>query len=628
MQQTLIKKIALCFVSLLLLVTCASCEASASYKVSDYLNDLAIATGIGNSENIEDNLLALQNWNVIDNKNEYVLEDPLKYECLATTVSKLIEKDGDYLSNLKSLGWIENNIKDNDKVSKDIGKQVIEKVTNYINNKSFENSFTSEYRKNIKTENDDLEIGDIIIKDDEYYKLVDINEEEYIFDDAQFEDVFSYLDISGEFEIDFTNCEVIPYGNEENNLVYENHNYNLLASKTHVFNTDGFRISYSLNSSGIDVHVSKDVNDFNVFLDLSINNVKPSFKWKYEEDDIKNCFFNIKMNSTEKLGISDGKYGNYYLQFKDLDSSSFQSLLSSMVNPIKDQVEASIPICKIKTPIPSIPTAYLEMDLLIKLYASGKAELVLFNSHNMGFETKDGHVRFINEHDHKFDSIVQASSKAGFGVNLALEAASFRLADVELDAGLKAKLQATLHLYDEDGNMKSQQSDVQYSTLRQISKENNDVKVCGDVSFYWYMDLLINTSKTKMSKYGLSKTFHILDEDNQVFGNLHHLENGHFVKKCTRNSRPKIIQMETVKSNKIVLDSYAEVIKVNETYQIIVKSLPENYSNDQLIYSSNNDCTSVINGLIKGLKPGSSQVEVKTNDDKYTAYVNVLVSTG
>ena len=628
MQQTLIKKIALCFVSLLLLVTCASCEASASYKVSDYLNDLAIATGIGNSENIEDNLLALQNWKVLENKNEYALEDSLKYECLATTVSKLIEKDGDYLSNLKSLGWIENNIKNSDKVSKDTGKQVIEKATNYINNRSFENDFTSEYRKNIKTEKDDLQIGDIIIKDDEYYKLVDIDEEEYIFDDAQFEDVFSYLDISGEFEIDFTNCKVIPYAVEDNNLVYENHNYNLLASKTQVFNTDGFRISYSLNSSGIDVHVSKDVNDFNVFLDLSINNVKPSFKWKYEEDDIKNCFFSVKMNSTEKLGISDGKYGNYYLKFKDLDSSSFQSLLSSMVNPIKDQVEASIPICRIKTPIPNIPTAYLDMDLLIKLYASGKTELVLFNSHTMGFETKDGQVRFINEHNHKFDSIAQASSKAGFGVNLALEAASFRLADVELDAGLKAKLEATLHLYDEDGNIKSQKSDVQYSTLRQISKENNDVKVCGDVSFYWYMDLLINTSKTKMSKYGFSRTFNILDEDNQVFGNLHHIENGHFVKKCSRNSRPSIKQMKTIKSDKIVLDSYAEVLNINQTYQIIIKALPENYNNQDIIYTSSNDCISVSDGLIKAIKAGSSQVEVKTKDDKYKSYVNILVSTG
>lgn len=627
MHQTLIKKIALCFVSLLLLVTCASCKASANYQIKDYLNNLAFKTGISESNNIEDVFWDLYDWGVVKKEDYELLNNSLDYGFLAKTMNVLLEKEEGDLNNLKAFGWIDNKCDQYDKVSKEVSDDIIDKLTYFLNNKSFENNIDTEYRKDIKTIEDELNKGDIVFKDDEYYKVLMIEDDEPILEEATFEEVFSYLDISGEFEIDFTNSEVIPYENQ-NNTIYQNHKYNFLSSNTHVFNTDGFRISYSLNKSGIDVHISKNVNDFNLFVDLSVNNVKPTFKWKYEEDDVKNCYFNIKMNSSEKLGISDGKYGNYYLKFKDLDTSSFKSLLSTMVDPIKDQVEASIPICKIKTPIPNIPTAYLNMDLLIKLYASGKAELVLYNSHNMGFETKQGKVRFINEHDHKFDSIAQASSKAGFGINLALEAASFRLADVELDAGLKAKLQSTLHLYDKDGNIESNSSNIEYSTLNEISKENSDVKVCGDVSFYWYMDLLINTSKTKMSKYGFSRTFNILDEDNQVFGNLHHIENGHFVKKCSRNSRPSIKQMKTIKSDKIVLDSYAEVLNINQTYQIIIKALPENYNNQDIIYTSSNDCISVSDGLIKAIKAGSSQVEVKTKDDKYKSYVNILVSTG
>lgn len=626
MHQTLIKKLSLCLASLLLLVTCSSCQASAYYSIGNYLNDLAIKTGIGNSKNLEENFLALQNWKIVQIDDKKLLEDDLDYDYLGKTINSLIEKENN-LDNLKALGWIDSDSQLTDKVEKSIGIKVIDRATDYINNKTFEDVFNSEYRKDIKSVDDDLCIGDIVIKDDEYYKVVDYENDKHILEAAQFEDVFSYLDISSEFEIDFTDSEVIPYGESEN-TIYENHNYNLLSSNTHVFNSEGFRISYSLNKSGIDVHVSKNVNDLNVFLDLSINNVKPVFKWKYEEDDIKNCYFNIKMNSSEKLGISDGKYGNYYLTFKDLDSSSFKSLLNSMVKPVNDQVDVSIPICKIKTPIPNIPCAYLNMDLLIKLYASGKAELALYSKHNMGFETKDGSIRFINDHDHKFDSIAQASSKAGFGINLGLEAATFVLADAQVDAGLKAKLQSTLHLYDEDGNLDSISSDVEYSTLQDISKENNDVKVCADVSFHWYMDLLINTSKTKMSKYGLSKSFSILDDDNQVFGNLHHIENGQFVKKCSRDSRKFIKKMDEVKSDRIVLESYAEVLDVDKTYQIIIKSLPKNYTDKDIIYSSSNDNVSIDNGLIKAIKPGSCKIEVKTKDDKYKSYVNILVSTG
>ncbi|MBO4354487.1 MAG: DNA gyrase subunit A, partial [Clostridia bacterium] len=63
--------------------------------------------------------------------------------------------------------------------------------------------------------------------------------------------------------------------------------------------------------------------------------------------------------------------------------------------------------------------------------------------------------------------------------------------------------------------------------------ENPDVKVCGDVSLYWMMDLMFNTMKAQLYKLGFSRTFSILNEENQIFGNMHHIENGHFVPACT-----------------------------------------------------------------------------------------------
>ena len=627
MLQTLIKKLSICFVSIFIIVTCASCKADTAYYVEDYLNDLAIKSGLSDEKNIDKNIVALKNWKLIEDET-IELNDRLKYELLCNSLGRLLECEDDYIEYFKKEGLIDNKKKKDSVVDIDDARKLIDEVVYRINNKTIDRNYSYRYKESVKDNNEDLKIGDIILEDNIYKVITDISEDGYICDDASFEEVFSDFEISDSFEIDFNEAEIIPYFKDEN--IYVNENYNLIASNNHVFNTNGFRVSYNVSGSGLNVHVSRNAGGLNIYGDLSIHNVKPTIKWAYKENDLKNCFFKVGFNTTEKLGVSDGKYGNYYLDFKDLDSSSFTSLLKSMVNPMSDKVEASIPICQIKTPIPNIPTAKITLDVLIKIYVSGKIELAFYNNHQVGFETKGGSIRYINDHTNNFDSIIKASGKSALGLNLGLEAARMKLADVELDSGIKAEVSSTMHLYDEEGNVSAQKSDVSYGALEEISKENENVKVCGDVSLYWLMDLTINTSQSKMAKLGFSRTFHIMDDDNQIFGNLHHIENGHFVEKCSRKSKTKIKTMESVVSNKIVLDSYAEVINPNETYQIIIKSLPENYYENQITYNSpdNNIATVSSTGLIKAISPGSVQIAVSSNDQKYKAYVNILVSTG
>ncbi|MBO7697583.1 MAG: hypothetical protein J6S38_00955, partial [Erysipelotrichaceae bacterium] len=154
------------------------------------------------------------------------------------------------------------------------------------------------------------------------------------------------------------------------------------------------------------------------------------------------------------------------------------------------------------------------------------------------------------------------------------------------------------------------------------------VKVCGDLSLYYLLDLIINTSKTHMAKFGFSKTYNIMDEDNQIFNNLSHIEDGHFVKSCTRNKRPTLVNMEEVKSTRIVLNSYAEVLKQDETFMIEVLGMPEGYTKEDLVYKSlDSSIATVEKGLIRPVSPGSTRIDIHTKDNKYSAYVNVLVST-
>ena len=86
--------------------------------------------------------------------------------------------------------------------------------------------------------------------------------------------------------------------------------------------------------------------------------------------------------------------------------------------------------------------------------------------------------------------------------------------------------------------------------------------------------------------------------------------------------------MEQVKSDRIVLDSYAEVLRKGESYRVIIRALPEGCSEDDLTYESSDSTIAYVqSGEITAKNSGSTQIIVKTKDGKHQAYVNILVST-
>lgn len=631
MLRTSIKKALICLVSILIIVTCASCKAEDPYLVKDYLNYLANKSGIADSNDINDNFIQLCKWKVVLSSDSVKLQDQLDYAFMAKTICNLLQERNNPMDTLLSMHFIDKKCNESKKVSKQTAQELVDKAVDVINNREFLETYEYEYITNPKNTKSNLVEGDLYFdnEQDAYYIVSDVDEDTYTFRDATFEEVFSSLEIADTYIVNFDEAEIIPLQNEES--AYINNKYKLLANKTHVFNTDGYRISYSVSTSGIDVHVSKKVDKTTLYLDTSINKVNPSFKWTYKKGDLKNCYFNVKFNTSTSLGATIGKYGNYYLKLKDKDAKGFMESIKSMVVPKADELEAVIPICQIKSPVPNIPFLYLNMVLGIKLYVSGKVEVVMLNSHNVGFEIRDGNSRFFYDHDDDLDTILRASTKSALALNLSLDEANLKLCDIELDGGIKSEVKSTIHLYDSDFNEETVASNIELSTLEDLSKDNPYIRVCGDLSLYWMIDLICNTSKTQLYKLGFTKTYNILDEDNQIFNNLHHIEDGKFVEKCTRKTNKVASQynIEITASNKIVLNTYAEVIIVGNSFDIEVLDVPQGYSMSDIRYSSSdNSIASVEQGKIITHTPGSAKINVHTSDNKYNSYINVLVSTG
>ena len=395
--------------------------------MNEYLIYLSNSSGINDSKDIEDSFNALKDYGVVGEDDYIYLNDELNYGFLCKTIARLLDIDDDYLNSMKQKGYIDSNVKEDDLVYENKSIEIVSKLIRNINNKQFGFDYSYKYKDSVKDEKDSLEVGDVFFNDQKqvYEYVENIEDGQLKTREAEFEEVFTDFNIQDSYEVDFSNAEVIPL-QEELDVGYVNNKFNLLASKSHVFNADGYRISYSLSTSGVDVHVSKKIDKTTVYVDASLNNVKPSFKWTYKDDDLKNCYMSMKLNTTTSLGATMGKYGNYYLKLKDKSSDDFLTSIKSMIVPKKDELEAIIPICEIKTPIPNVPFAKLNMTIGIKLYVSGKVELTIYNDHNIGFEIKNGKARFFYDHNDDVDGIVSSSSKAALALNLGLDAAKYR----------------------------------------------------------------------------------------------------------------------------------------------------------------------------------------------------------
>ena len=478
----------------------------------------------------------------------------------------------------------------------------------------------------------EYKIGDYLFLEDDglYKKVVDIKDGEYLLDDVSFEEIIEELHLQDSFELDMDEAIDIPGGDIEDSA-YINNDRNLLASrKTKSFKSKGYNVSYNFSKSSINARISKNTNGVNMFFDIAVSGIKPSYKWDYKGGKLNDAYFKVSYKTVEEVGVSIGRYKNYYLDLKDKDAGSFLSAVKSITSKYDDEVEASIKICEIKTPISGIPSLYFNIDVLAKIYTSGKVEIVLANNKVSGFEIKDGNMRLINDNDRDIDFKIGSTSKAALGLNFNIQAIGKYLMDVELDAGVKASVSTTLHLYDSDGNHDVISSDLDYSAVDELSKENNDVKTCGDASLNWLLEFRINTSRTLLYKLGFWYKKEILNEKNQILGNKTHIENFILVDKCTRKDKlKKSKDSTTISPDKILLNKYSAVVVNGNTYTIEIKALPSGYSTNDLLYESKDSAVaSVSNGIVKTNKLGACQIVISTSDGKYSTSINILVSSG
>ena len=620
-------------VLLILLLTFGVFGCKNTYKVKDYLQDLANITGFSNENYLED----LSSYGIIDDEDKKELNKSLKGYFLLNTCQRYFDNHENYKDFLN-----ENKVVDLNKeasISRNEAIEIIELLAKHINNKTFKNE--NKVEENNVNHLSDYELKDeilitqtklkkdeliFLIEDEKYYKIEEVLDEGYRLSTNG--DFFSQIEISAfEKDIDLADAEIIEY--QGNTSAYTNNNYLMLKSEKEDF-LKGFKLSYVTKRNGLDIRLEKDDSGTRTYFDFTLSNLKATYKIaNNKETDEKSSYFKVNFNSSQKVGVSTGKYKYYYLDYRELDSKDFLSSAKKAIHTKNDILEASIPICTLKIPIAEIPTLTFNVDVLLNIYLSGKVELVINNSGYVGFECRNGAIRLIKEIDNKANFILGANTKAAAALNFNLNIANMRLCDAELSLGIKGSVSSILHLYD-NSNEEIVESDIEYYALDEAARENTNVLVCGDVSLNWVLDVAFNTAKTQLYKFGLSKKYEILNKDDQIFQNKTHIENFNFVDECTRKKKQNFNNTSlNLNSDNILLSSYSLVIVKGGEKEIHIKSLPSGYKIKDLLFESENENIALVkNGKVYAKELGSTRIKIKTSDEKYAAYINILVSTG
>ena len=553
----------------------------------------------------DDPYIALKNYGLL--KTEINGDDILDYELLSHDVTYLVGKE----ISIKKKGY----------PSRDEVNEILDKYIELINHKEFKN----EARYVFKYDFGELGDNDDVVYDSENNKFYRHHKDSL--EELSFDEMIDDFSISSSEEISFDNAKIKMIDGEEITTEYQNNKYNLLSSSnTFIRNYKGYRISLSLMGNGISAHVSKKNDNGTLYTDLSISDIKPNFKIKREEGKIKEAYYRIDFKTNNSLGFTSGRYKDYYPDLEKLEAKDFMSLANNLFKS-KDEVKESITLAKIETPIASIPFMTLELSLKLHFYVGGKIELALTTDNSLGFEMKNGAIRIIADSQKEFKPLLRASGKMTVGTSFAIKAIDCSLADILFDAGVGVTGKTIIHLYDENGDFNSLESDLDYSLIDEAAANNGNIKVCADFSIHLLSGVKINQDSL-LAKAGLAYEKNIWDEDDAILGLKKHLENGQFVEKCTVNKRsPKKEKNDEIIADKISIKKYALIIKKGESLALPIESLPSGYQmKDLLCASSDSKIASVSDLKIIGSDIGTCRIKIYTSDLKYECYITVLVS--
>lgn len=623
-----------------------------------------------------DDVQAAVEWKLISPEDTFSLEDGLDRQWTAYTLMNLSGEKTDSKVEIKDISDTKfpaqvqasaatvlmhvdhnNRFYPKKKINKKEAEDLLHKVVNKINNQKITDTHTDiDWKEGLKvSEIQPLSFnagtneavlpqgvqavrGEILHWQDEsgtdlWKEVSDVSDDTVALKDIDILSKAETMDLSGSADLNFNDAEiidgngnVIQKGNIQPHIVTTS-----ARPLTRSFDIHGFNVSLTSSASSVNCEVSRTMpTGSKLYGNVRAAGVHVDYSWKSEETDVKNAYFKVNFTSSEEIGLKNSDYKHVYADFEDVKPQEFLSRITSVWKAKNDVIDDTLTLAEIRLPVPGAPMVNVSLKLDLTIGIDGRAVITLKQVNCVGCEVRNGAMRVIKDTTNEQNTSFRANAKALVGMRLGLDLTKFTLADVGVEAGAKASMKTTVHLYDEEGGHSTQTTDVPADAVDAAADGNQNVLVCSDLQAYGIINIKLNSSSTALGKVGLSGTYSILNDKNAslIPGGKGHLENFQFVDKCTRKNRQKKTSSDQLSvTNQITLEKYSVAVHAGSGYQIQVISLPSGYTKNQLRYASSDPSVASVdeNGYITAHKSGGAVITIETDDHVKKISCSIIV---
>ena len=437
------------------------------------------------------------------------------------------------------------------------------------------------------------------------------------------------VSIQGEYDVDLSKAEIETEGEEivPSGAGFASPRRNPYSR---TFDVKGYRVKITVSAAGIRAEAGRTFPHGSRFsASLVLNGIRCAYAWKNGESEAS--YLRIQCNTTERAALRSGASQNLYADFARMDRTDLFGSLKKMFVQRKDVLEGSLTLCTVTLPLPEAPGVSLKTSLELHAYASGRMELTLSQKHVIGFEARGGKMRLIRDTEKHADAVIRADTSVTAGIRFALTMFRAELMDAFLEAGAEAAFAVTMHKFEADGTVSSEQTDVDPELAEEYAESDPSWQVCSDMHANWLLNIRLNSSRTAAGKMGLSRTYAVLSAANAPLFPLPQLHLEHFqpVASCTVKDAVIMKEMRDLETAETIeLYEYSAEVKSGETARIKVTAMPEGYGMEDLIFhSSAPDIVRVSqSGEITGMHAGACYILVETGDKNYRVFCHVMVT--
>ncbi len=548
-----------------------------------------------------------------------------------------------------------------DTIDEDTAMKCLDQVIEHINNRHFdENKFSIEWEEGVTVYQSDLleidqqsgnatlsedceaQAGDILVtrsgSDYQAYKVVSREDNQAKLEPCDLSEAAESVDIQGSIKINFNECEIYdgngnliqarPSGNHQNDHIH------LMADlkNTYEYDINGFDVKVKTSDGSFSLEAATKMDSGSLYASLALTDFKADYSFRSFFHDIKSTYYKMSFNTSESLGAKTDIKEELYGDFSRIDKNDFLSSLKSFMQKKDDAVQTELKLADIRVPLGELPFCDLLVEVNLQIKTNGKAEIVLAQKFNLGYEFVDGNLRVIKDNENSQDITLKADTSLCAIVKSALRTFGFSLMDASVKAGVQASLKAKVHMFDDSGQMHSYETDAAADLADRMASEVDDVVVCADAKGNWILDLSFFSEDCAAGKVLGETECSILNDKNAPLfkGSSQHFENWHAVDQCTRKSRPKSEERDVMETKgKISLEQYSLAVHAGQSRSLAVTGLPQGYSMSDLRAVSSDPSVAEVNGLVvTGISAGSAVITITTQDGSFSTAINILVPQG